>query len=103
MLYSYEDKKEVLNTEQSAGYLLAETAKNDIVELHIHQNGFVPAHALPIDVIFYVISGRGSITVSGDVQNVSRGDVVEVKKDLDRTWQNPHNEPLTLLVIKMKS
>ncbi|MCU4165733.1 cupin domain-containing protein [Carboxylicivirga caseinilyticus] len=102
MIYPYYEKSAVLKTEQAYGYLLAETDNNDIVELHILKNGLVPAHALPVDVVFYVISGRGKITIANEITNALKGDVITVKKNLDRTWQNPFDEPLKLLVIKQK-
>jgi quercetin dioxygenase-like cupin family protein len=103
MIYPYHEKSEVLKTEKACGYLLAETENNDIVELLILRDGVVPAHALPIDVVFYVISGRGKITITNEVTNALKGDVITVKKNLDRTWQNPFDEPLKLLVIKQKA
>ena len=102
MIYPYYEKSEVLKTEKACGYLLAETENNDIVELLILKDGVVPAHALPIDVVFYVISGRGKITITNEVTNALKGYVIAVKKNLDRTWQNPFDEPLKLLVIKQK-
>ncbi|TLX77482.1 cupin domain-containing protein [Labilibacter sediminis] len=62
----------------------------------------IPTHSLPIDATFYIISGAGSITISNEIINASEGDVIEVKKDLDRTWYNPNPETLKLLVIKQK-
>jgi len=102
MLYPNTKKTEVLKTEEAEGFLLAATDNNDFVELLIHQNGMIPAHALPIDVSFYLISGRGEITISDKKLNASKGDIIEVKKDLERTWHNPFIEPLKLLVIKQK-
>lgn len=102
MIYPYYEKSEVLKTDNACGYLLAETDNNDIVELHIHENARIPSHVLPIDVAFYVIAGRGKINISKEKTDALKGDVIAVKKDLDRTWQNPFNEPLKLLVIKQK-
>ena len=102
MIYPYAKKKEVLNTGDAVGYLLAETGNNDLVELHIKKKGLVPAHALPIDVTFYVVSGKGSITISNDKTGASQGDIVDVKRDLERSWHNPFSETLKLLVIKQK-
>ena len=102
MIYPYTNKKEVLNTGEAVGYLLAETGNNDLVELHIEKNGLVPAHALPIDVTFYVVSGMGNITIANEKTDASKGDIVDVKRDLLRSWHNPFPETLKLLVIKQK-
>jgi len=102
MIYSYEKKTKILNTDEAVGYLLAMTDDNDFVELHIHENGLIPAHALPVDVTFYVISGRGSITVLNEKADVSQGDIIDVKKNMERIWHNSFSELLKLLVIKQK-
>ena len=102
MIYPNAKKTEVLKTDEAVGYLLAGTDNNDIVELHIHKNGEIPAHSLPIDVTFYVASGRGSITIVNEKVDTLKGDIIDVKKDLDRAWQNLHDESLILLVIKQK-
>lgn len=103
MHHPYDNKKEVLNTENACGYLLAETDHHDLVELSIVKGGTVPAHALPIDVTFYVIAGEGEITIANEKINASKGDVITVPKNLERSWSNNHSEPLKLLVIKQKS
>lgn len=102
MIHPYNNKTQVLNTEGAKGYLLAATDNNDFVELHLAEKGLVPAHSLPIDVTFYVVSGRGVAIISGKQIRASKGDIIEVKKDLDRVWQNPYTEPLVLLVVKQK-
>lgn len=103
MLHPYLNKTEVLNSDNAKGYLLATTMNNDIVELHIHENGLVPAHALPIDVTFYVVSGIGQITISDEEIKASQGDIIEVKGGLERSWQNTTSNTLKLLVIKHKN
>lgn len=102
MKYPYDQKKEVLNTPAAQGYLLAETHNNDIVELHIAENGEVPAHALPVDVTFYVVSGRGCITIANEKTDAEPGDIITVERNLERAWFNPNTESLKLLVIKQK-
>jgi quercetin dioxygenase-like cupin family protein len=102
MKFSNSEKKEVLNSEVAKGYLLAMTDHHDLVELEIMKDGLVPAHALPIDVTFFVISGKGELQIEDQKYNGSKGDVLVVKKNLDREWRNTSDEVLKLLVIKQK-
>jgi len=102
MHYPYNNKKEVLKTDKANGNLLASTNSNDIVELFIDHDGLIPAHALPIDVTFYVIKGSGAITIDNETIAARQGDVIEVKRGLERSWHNQSTESLKLLVIKQK-
>ena len=102
MKFQYSNKIEVLKTDKAVGYQLASTNNNDIVELHLEADGQVPPHALQIDVTFYVISGQGKITIDNKEISAAKGDVIEVKKNLDRSWLNDSSETLSLLVIKEK-
>ncbi|MBK3517134.1 cupin domain-containing protein [Carboxylicivirga marina] len=102
MHYKYSNKTKVLDSEITTGYLLASTNQNDIVELHIDASGIVPAHALPIDVTFYVSSGSGTLILSNEEIIANTGDIIHVDKDLERSWENKGNASLKLLVIKQK-
>lgn len=102
MIYPYSEKTEVLNTKAAIGNLLAIMANHDIVELQIEEDGVVPAHSLPIDVTFYVVSGNGTLNIENQEWKAQKGDVLEVKKDQNREWKSTSPETLKLLVIKQK-
>ena len=102
MHYPYSDKTEVLNNNEALGYLLASTRHNDFVELHIQKSGFVPPHALPIDVSFYIVEGSGEISIEDKSIQAQQGDMVHVDKNLQRSWRNTSDALLRLLVIKQK-
>ncbi len=102
MLYPYSDKVEVLNIDSAKGFRLAQTKLNEIVLLHIEQGGKIALHALPMNVTFYVISGNGIATIEDKTINAKTGDVVDVKANVQRGWENTNIEKLELLVIKEK-
>jgi len=81
---------------------LAQTEFNEIIQLQIHKGGIVAPHSLPIKVLFYVSSGNGIITINNNSISVSTGDIIEVKENMNRSWNNPNQETLELLVIKQK-
>lgn len=99
----HRNRIEVLKTENALGFRLAETEFSEIVELELMPQGAIEAHALPINVVFYVISGQGVITINNDSFRVQTGDVIEVSAKSQRAWKNNSNEILKLLVIKQKS
>lgn len=101
-VFSYSNKREVLSANGAIGNLLAETRNNDFVELQIPTGGFIPPHALDIDVSFYIITGEGKVSVSDEEYFVKEGDIIHVDKNLNRAWENKNHELLKVLVIKQK-
>lgn len=100
MHYHHSKKKEVLSIPLAKGYSLATTGNKELVELHLSPNGEVPAHALPINVTFYVITGQGRLTVDDKIFNATKGDVLSVNAMQQRSWLNNGVTELLLLVIK---
>ena len=76
------------------------TEKTEIVHLTIEPGKSIPPHALPILVKFYIISGTGLMTVNGVEATVEQGDLHVCQPELERSWTNKGEEPLTVLVIK---
>ncbi|WP_430816216.1 cupin domain-containing protein [Carboxylicivirga sp. RSCT41] len=100
MHYYNHEKTEVLNTPLAKGYKLATSNNNELVELSLAPNGEVPAHALPIHVTFYLVSGQGTLTVNGNTFTAYKGDVLTVEANQERSWINTGTTDLKLLVIK---
>ncbi len=57
-------------------------------------------HITPVDVIFYVISGRGLVTVGDEVEAVAAGVYVDSPKGIVHCWENIGDESLEIIVIK---
>ena len=60
----------------------------------------IELHKNAVDVVFYVLDGKGELQVENETFSVEKGSCVEVKKDLDRAWRNNSTFPLCLLAIK---
>ena len=103
MLHSFANKTEILSTPTAKGYKLAETSSNEIVLLQIDSKAKIPAHPLPVNAVFYVTKGRGEITIEEESFTMQKGDVIEVKANVQRSWTNIATESLELLVVKEKS
>jgi quercetin dioxygenase-like cupin family protein len=57
-------------------------------------------HITPVDVAFYVMSGKGTVEIGDEKQEVSADTLVESPKDLMHCWYNYGDEPLRFMVIK---
>lgn len=100
MHFKNSDKVEVLKTEKALGFKLANTSLHEIVHLSLDKNGEIPAHALPINVVFYVIKGEGILTIENKSFAAKKGDILEVEANKNRSWINNAETNLELLVIK---
>ena len=56
-----------------------------------------------VPVSFFVIDGKGELTLNQQKIQVVKGDIIEVPENESREWNNPLDLPLELLVIKNKS
>ena len=60
----------------------------------------IKMHKNSVDVIFYVLEGKAELSVEQEQLIVEEGSCIEVKKDLDRSWENTEMEPFKVLAIK---
>jgi len=57
-----------------------------------------PHHHREIEEIYYIVSGRGLMSVGDETQEVEAGDAVYVPRGHRHTLKNTGNQPITLLV-----
>ena len=52
-----------------------------------------------IEEIYYVVSGRGLMTVGDETREVSAGDAIYVPRDHRHSLRNTGSEPITLVLV----
>jgi quercetin dioxygenase-like cupin family protein len=57
-------------------------------------------HITPVDVAFYVLSGKGVVEIGDEKQEVEADTLVESAKDIVHCWYNESDEPLRFMVVK---
>ncbi|HNR95818.1 MAG: Cupin domain protein [Chloroflexi bacterium ADurb.Bin180] len=57
-------------------------------------------HITPVDVAFYVLSGKGVVEIGNEKLEVGAETLVESPKDILHCWYNQSSEPLRFMVIK---
>jgi mannose-6-phosphate isomerase-like protein (cupin superfamily) len=58
-----------------------------------------PHHHREIEEIYYIVEGRGVMTVGSEQQEVAAGDAVYVPRDHRHTLTNTGREPIKLLLV----
>ena len=57
-------------------------------------------HITPVDVAFYVLSGKGVVEIGDEKREVGAETLVESPKDILHCWYNQSSEPLRFMVVK---
>ncbi len=57
-------------------------------------------HITPVDVAFYVLSGKGVVEIGHEKQEVEANTLVESPKDVVHCWYNESAEALRFMVVK---
>lgn len=58
-------------------------------------------HITPVDVIFYVLEGKGVIEIGDEKQKVERDALIDSPAGIPHCWYNESDEDLRVLVIKV--
>ena len=73
------------------------------VNILLEPTSILPIHTTPVNVIFYVIEGRGIVQIGEEKIEVAAGSYIDRPADIPHGWENPFNEKLSVLVIKLYS
>ncbi len=57
-------------------------------------------HITPVDVIFYVLEGKGIVEIGDEKEEVGKDTLIESPAGIPHCWYNESNETLRVLVIK---
>jgi len=57
-------------------------------------------HITPVNVVFFVLEGKGIVEIGDEKQEVDRYTLIESPKDIVHCWYNESDEPLMFMVIK---
>ena len=57
-------------------------------------------HITPVDVAFYVLSGRGVVEIGDEQEQVGPNTLIESPRGIVHCWRNEGNDPLRFMVIK---
>ena len=82
-------------------YILHSQEQIELVHLLLKPGEKLAEHKNPFDVIFFVIEGKGILSVEGEEYYLKANDTTKVTSDKNRGWKNTDNQDLRLLVIKL--
>jgi len=74
-----------------------------IVHLCMKPGEELVPHKTPVDVVFYVLEGRGRVYIGNEEKEVECDTLIESPKNIVHYWKNTGNEILRIMVIKIPS
>jgi mannose-6-phosphate isomerase-like protein (cupin superfamily) len=68
-------------------------------EVLLPGSAVAPHHHRELEEIYYILSGRGRMTVGEETSDVAEGDAVYVPRGASHTLENTGAEPIRLIVV----
>lgn len=97
----WKDIEPVVNTNGIHGVKIYSSPEGEIVHLALAPGAHLKAHATPVDVAFYVLEGKATITIADEKQVFIKDTIIDSPKEIPHAVTNESSEDLRLLVIKM--
>ena len=79
---------------------ISDTESAQVVHITLQPGESLKKHITPVDVVFYVLEGRGVVEIGEERQEVSVDSLVESPAKIPHRWINESDAPLRVLVVK---
>jgi quercetin dioxygenase-like cupin family protein len=73
----------------------------EIIHLILQPGEGMEPHSQPMDVVFFVLEGTGTLTVANDPIEAAANTTIYVKSGVQRGWANFGSDSLRILVNKL--
>ena len=79
---------------------ISDTESAQVVHITLQPGESLKKHITPVDVVFYVLEGRGVVEIGEERQEVGRDTLVESPARIAHRWINEGDGPVRILVVK---
>jgi len=83
------------------GRILFSSGNYELIRLTLQPGESMEIHSQPMDVVFYVEEGTGTLTVENEILEIPGRTTVHVSAGIPRAWSNKGVVPLIILVNKL--
>lgn len=83
-------------------WLLHGFDKLEVIRLHLGQGESMEKHINDWHIVFFILSGKGTLDVEGQVFELEEQQSIAVEAGREHCWSNRGDRILELLVIKSK-
>lgn len=74
-----------------------------IMNINLEPGDEIPAHSVPVDVFFYVVSGKGTIKIGKQAKVVEATDIIICPPDTPMALSADQNDHFAVLNVKTPS
>ncbi|MDD3095833.1 MAG: cupin domain-containing protein [Candidatus Neomarinimicrobiota bacterium] len=74
-----------------------------IMQLNMKPGEALVPHKTPVDVVFYVLEGCGTVYIGDEHAEADRDTLVESPKNITHYWENTGKQNLRIMVMKIPS
>ena len=83
------------------GRILYSSDKYQLIHLAMRPGEEMEMHVQPMDVLFFVVEGEGSLIIGEEVVRAAANMTIHVKAGSSRAWKNSGEQTLKILVNKL--
>lgn len=94
---------EIEGQENKRGVIAKQLHKNEdvqIMNLELSPGDEVPAHSVPVNVFFYVVSGKGTISIGGETAVVEEDDIIPCPEETEMALYADQGEDFSVINVK---
>jgi mannose-6-phosphate isomerase-like protein (cupin superfamily) len=79
---------------------ISDTESAQVVHITLQPGESLKKHITPVDVVFYVLEGRGVVEIGDERRDVGPDTLVESPAKIPHRWMNESTGPVRILVVK---
>jgi mannose-6-phosphate isomerase-like protein (cupin superfamily) len=79
---------------------ISDTESAQVVHITLQPGESLKKHITPVDVVFYVLEGRGVVEIGEERKEVGRDTLIESPARIPHRWMNESAGPVRILVVK---
>lgn len=98
-IFSKSDHQEVMSA--PLAFKCMHDRSIEIVHISLKKGEQIPTHTNPFEVVFFVKSGKGVLTVENETFTLEENESALISDTDNRSWVNHEQKVLELLVIKL--
>jgi mannose-6-phosphate isomerase-like protein (cupin superfamily) len=79
---------------------ISDTINSQVAHITLKPGESLKKHITPVDVVFYVLEGKGVVEIGDERKEVGSDTLIESPAKIPHRWMNENDKVLRILVVK---